>query len=498
MKNQRLSILLLLSLNICFIAQGQINTSISDKVICKTYEEEAYPFHDYDNNDNLWFAHRTDNAITLYQIDNNLNIIDSIVNSTSPIYPLYFKKNDMLYGTAGVIKPDTHVNNYVIDSMVFFSNDLDGRVTNTKMIFSESENENSIANVLPVNSFLTKDNNIAILLMAVEADIDWIFPRLLIVDSLGERIALKDFETLRGKRQSKAYYISEKDSNFVIYQMIAGFWDLYSTNTYYIDKTTLEIIDSASFETPFSIFNFKPINDSIFVSICPSGSRLTTEPERYYIYIANDKQMKLTSKIKIEHDNLSFRDVWSQNYQSKIDFRNEDSIYFCTFLSKNTGIYDQNYSGLVQVLNFGTDGTVNFDYKFILDSLSPFQINGVKATSDGGLFVTLYAFFSSSTYIIKFMPNGFIGLVNIETGEKETIKVYPNPARDYINVDIQSTNFKQSDIELFDMQGKLVKKAKLKSKQGNRIDVSNLNAGAYTYNVSLNGKTISGKIIVGK
>ena len=56
------------------------------------------------------------------------------------------------------------------------------------------------------------------------------------------------------------------------------------------------------------------------------------------------------------------------------------------------------------------------------------------------------------------MPNGFIGLVNIETGEKETIKVYPNPARDYINVDIQSTNFKQSDIELFDMQGKLVRK----------------------------------------
>ena len=48
------------------------------------------------------------------------------------------------------------------------------------------------------------------------------------------------------------------------------------------------------------------------------------------------------------------------------------------------------------------------------------------------------------------------------------------------------------------MQGKLVKKAKLKSKQGNRINVSNLNAGAYTYNVSINGKTISGKIIVGK
>ena len=48
------------------------------------------------------------------------------------------------------------------------------------------------------------------------------------------------------------------------------------------------------------------------------------------------------------------------------------------------------------------------------------------------------------------------------------------------------------------MQGKLVKKSKLNSKKENRINVSNLNSGAYNYNVSLNGKTISGKIIIGK
>ena len=112
-------------------------------------------------------------------------------------------------------------NNYVIDSMVFFSNDLDGIVTNTKMIFSESENENSIANVLPVNSFLTKDNNIAILLMAVEADIDWIFPRLLIVDSLGERIAFKRFRNSSRKRDNQRLIIFQrKILIFVIYQML--------------------------------------------------------------------------------------------------------------------------------------------------------------------------------------------------------------------------------------------------------------------------------------
>jgi hypothetical protein len=152
----------------------------------------------------------------------------------------------------------------------------------------------------------------------------------------------------------------------------------------------------------------------------------------------------------------------------------------------------------MQILNFGVDGNINFDYRFIIDTLQPLQINGVKATSDGGLFATLYNLFTGTTNVIKFMPNGIISLIDIETGEKETIKVYPNPAKDYVYVDIEATNFMQSEIELFDMQGKLVKKAKLNAKQGNRIDVSNLNSGAYTYNVMLNSKTISGKIIIGK
>ena len=161
-------------------------------------------------------------------------------------------------------------------------------------------------------------------------------------------------------------------------------------------------------------------------------------------------------------------------------------------------IFDSNYSGVMQILNFGVNGTINFDYRFIIDTLQPIQINGVKATSDGGLFATLYNLFTGTTNVIKFMPNGIISLIDIATKEKERIKVYPNPAKDYIYVDIEVTNFKKGEIELFDIQGKLVKKAFLSVKLGNRVDVSNLNAGAYTYNVSLNGKTLSGKVIVGK
>ena len=105
---------------------------------------------------------------------------------------------------------------------------------------------------------------------------------------------------------------------------------------------------------------------------------------------------------------------------------------------------------------------------------------------------------TSDCWILKFSPNGLVGLTNIETGEKESVKVYPNPASDFILVDVECLNFKSSNIELFDMQGKLVKASRLNSQKGNIVDVSSLSSGAYTYNVTLNGKTLSGKIIIGK
>ncbi len=78
------------------------------------------------------------------------------------------------------------------------------------------------------------------------------------------------------------------------------------------------------------------------------------------------------------------------------------------------------------------------------------------------------------------------------------LNVYPNPSKDFINVDIEADRFSSSEIELYDIQGRLVKKSKLNAQIGNRIDVSTLNPGAYTYRVVINGKGISGKVIIGE
>lgn len=44
------------------------------------------------------------------------------------------------------------------------------------------------------------------------------------------------------------------------------------------------------------------------------------------------------------------------------------------------------------------------------------------------------------------MPIGYNSILNIETQEKVDIKVYPNPAKDYISVDFDQKNFNQAEI----------------------------------------------------
>jgi hypothetical protein len=291
--------------------------------------------------------------------------------------------------------------------------------------------------------------------------------------------------------------IYESDSNFIINKTNIIYGTIKGTKAYSLNKNTLDVIDSASFDTAFFNDNLKKINDSIIITISQYGARPSNEPERYFINIVNDKKREIISRIKVEYGGSFIEEDYIPDYQERVDFRNQDSIYYCCFVRNSEGVYDSDYSGFIQIVNFGIDGNLNFDYRFRYDSILPKQINGVKATADGGLLVAVQVAINYC-WIMKFMPNGVVSLTNVETNEKESIKVYPNPAKDYVNVDIECTNFKASNIELLDMQGRIVKQEKLKAKQGNRIDVSSLSAGAYTYNVSLNGKTISGKIIIGK
>ncbi len=264
----------------------------------------------------------------------------------------------------------------------------------------------------------------------------------------------------------------------------------------YINKETLEIEDSI----PRGPFTDTLLNGIVNISL-----------HRNNIIAINDTTFaglfQVGEKIKINIYNKNTKEIINTIIQptTNVDTQNNEDFSKDRFVFNNSdSIYTHYVDNGLTLLNFSSAGNINFQYKltFPSDYIKDNYVRGMKITDDGEVIMatTGYIFspYNVTAWLIKFNPKGLIGLTNLETGEKETIKVYPNPAKDFVYVDIEATNFKKGEIELFDMQGKLVKKAKLSAKHRNRVDVSNLNGGAYTYNVSLNGKTISGKVIVGK
>jgi len=83
----------------------------------------------------------------------------------------------------------------------------------------------------------------------------------------------------------------------------------------------------------------------------------------------------------------------------------------------------------------------------------------------------------------------------VSTQEKQStknIKVYPNPASDYINVSFANNTKDAILFNLFNIQGQIVLSKTIKNNE--QINISNLPKGMYLYNVSVNSDIFSGKI----
>ncbi|WP_294282335.1 M28 family peptidase [uncultured Chryseobacterium sp.] len=81
----------------------------------------------------------------------------------------------------------------------------------------------------------------------------------------------------------------------------------------------------------------------------------------------------------------------------------------------------------------------------------------------------------------------------IKQNALESVKVYPNPAKDYLQVELpkEIKNFK---LEISDMTGRLI----LNKENESRINLSGLSDGAYMVTVKSDGKTAVRKVIISK
>jgi len=90
----------------------------------------------------------------------------------------------------------------------------------------------------------------------------------------------------------------------------------------------------------------------------------------------------------------------------------------------------------------------------------------------------------------------YVALTNesLSVGEfsAQGVKVYPNPAKDYINID--SNTLEVASVAVYDILGKNV--LSQKGLNNNRLDVSMLNNGVYFLQINANGNTTIKKIII--
>lgn len=76
----------------------------------------------------------------------------------------------------------------------------------------------------------------------------------------------------------------------------------------------------------------------------------------------------------------------------------------------------------------------------------------------------------------------------------ETLQIYPNPAKDFINIEMINQNITQYSLVITDPTGKVV----LQSKNEAKINVSSLSAGVYFGTFSIGDLKLNKKIIIGK
>ena len=78
--------------------------------------------------------------------------------------------------------------------------------------------------------------------------------------------------------------------------------------------------------------------------------------------------------------------------------------------------------------------------------------------------------------------------------ESEKFEIYPNPANTYFEIQFGNINLKETSVEIYDMNGRLV--STKNADQNQQVDVSALSQGVYVVKIEANDKLFTEKLII--
>ena len=357
-----------------------------------------------------------------------------------------------------------------------------------------------------------KNNNILICLVDTTTNTTELSHKvkLIEIDTLGNVIKTKLINHL-----NRSIDVCEVNDTTILLSLDGGDninWIEGNAVIYYLDRNTFDIKDSMN---GFPITHMKRLTDDMIFAYCEVGENLQINPIGKLNIFNIATQLFTTINYQPQGHNSS--NPYSQNSYNIFmpyggeykmdddnncnvtDFMHLDSVYTCYYVSRNGNNF---YNSHIEILGLNVQQLdTNFVFPMYFDTTSKNIIEVIKATKDGGVIFVCKSGINYNTYFyemyaVKFMPNGFASIRDLTTGEKESIRVYPVPAKDWVCVQIESKNIGVgSNISIYNMSGELATQQAL-TKADTKINVSSLAAGAYTYAVVLNGKSLSGKLII--
>ena len=130
-------------------------------------------------------------------------------------------------------------------------------------------------------------------------------------------------------------------------------------------------------------------------------------------------------------------------------------------------------------------------------TVSTFAGTGAQGNTNGGINVATFKYpkgiaqDSSGNFYITDNYNHNIRKITMqslganEIDEKQMFKIYPNPFNNEVNISLE--NSEKAELEILDMNGRLVSKKSLNEKK-NAVNTAGLNAGMYLFKINHSGK----------
>lgn len=78
------------------------------------------------------------------------------------------------------------------------------------------------------------------------------------------------------------------------------------------------------------------------------------------------------------------------------------------------------------------------------------------------------------------------------------LKMYPNPAKGFVHIDINGTEVNNLDVSVFSVTGKLVMQQQYKEQENITLNISNQKQGVYFVKLNIDGKETVRKLVLGR